>query len=115
MPTPDAAQEPIPALAPTFLDDAAEALAAYDRADCGYDMFEGIPAYARPTAVVVLRVVVERMKATASGMRDIKYGDDADRWWHRVRQAEALDAVAELVAEGLDDAAAKSAKEDTDA
>lgn len=100
-------------LTPTFLDDAAEALAAYDRADCGYDLFEGFPAYARPAAAVVLRVVVERMKETASGMRDIKYGDDADRWWHRVRQAEALDAVAELVAEGLPEkTAAESAKED---
>jgi hypothetical protein len=101
---------------PTFLDDAADALAAYDMAECGYDLFEGIPAYARGAGAVVLRVVVDRMKETASGMRDIKYGDDADKWWHRVRQAEALDAVAELVAEGLpDDTAAESARGDSSA
>jgi hypothetical protein len=101
---------------PTFLDDAAGALAAYDMAECGYDLFEGIPAYARGAGAVVLRVVVERMKETASGMRDIKYGDDADKWWHRVRQAEALDAVAELVAEGLPaDTAAESARGDSSA
>lgn len=86
---------------PTFLDEAASALAAYDRDECGYDLFEGIPEYARPAAAVVLRVVVERMKETASGMRDIKYADDTDKWWRRVRHAEALDSIAAVIAEGL--------------
>lgn len=88
----------------TFLDEAADELAAYDRNECGYDLFEGCAEYAVPAAAVVLRVVEKRFRAIAeqyrkAGPKQTTLGAQ----WSATQQAIEWDAVADLIAKGLPD------------
>jgi hypothetical protein len=86
----------------TILDEAADALAAYDRNECGYDLFEGCAEYAVPAAAVVLRVVEKRLRGLAEQYRQAGPKQRTlGAQWSATKQSTEWDFVADLIAKGL--------------